>query len=140
VEICGISLIERVWRQCVQGVEKEKVYVATDDNRIFEHVQSFGGQSIKTSPDCLTGTDRVYEAAIKLNLENVINIQGDEPLINPKDITLFVERMKNSPDEIYNGMAKIEGEEELIEIDEWKDLVRARKWLANKRRRGNGKQ
>lgn len=112
VEICGVSLIERVWRQCVKGIRKDKVFVATDDKRIYTHVESFGGQVVETSRGCLTGTDRVYEAAKKLGLDNVINIQGDEPLINPDDIKLFVEKMLESPQKIFNGMTEILSEEE----------------------------
>ena len=112
VEILGISLIERVWKQCIKAVDQKKIYIATDNDKIFEHVQGFGGQAIMTSTACLTGTDRVYEAACQLGLSNVINIQGDEPLIEPKDITLFIDKMETFPDKVFNGMSRISDEEE----------------------------
>lgn len=111
-KILGISLIERVWAQCIKAVPCSKVYVATDDERIFDHVINFGGQAIMTAEECLTGTDRVHEAALKLGLTNVINIQGDEPLISPDIITLFVEKMMLFPSSIFNGMAEIRNEDE----------------------------
>lgn len=110
--INGVSLIERVWLQSVKAVDRGKVYIATDDTRICDHVKGFGGQVIMTSSDCLTGTDRVFEAAQKLGLTNVINIQGDEPLIQPETITAFIDKMTAHPDRIINGMAKITVEDE----------------------------
>ncbi len=112
VVIKGKSLIQRVWERCVEAVGIDKVYVATDDDKISQQVRSFNGNVIMTSESCMTGTDRVYEAAKKLGLTHVINVQGDEPLINPDDINLFIEEMYKSPNEILNGMARINDEEE----------------------------
>lgn len=112
VMIEGKSLINRVWERCVEAVGSEKVYIATDNTDISQHVEAFGGQVIMTSESCMTGTDRVYEAATTLGLTHAINVQGDEPLLNPDDIKLFIKEMESSPNEILNGMARINDEDE----------------------------
>ena len=84
------TMIERVYEQA--GKSLKYVIVATDDSRIFDAVNSFGGKVIMTSPDHMSGTDRCAEAAMKItdsfgiNPEVVINIQGDEPFIKPEQI------------------------------------------------------
>jgi 3-deoxy-manno-octulosonate cytidylyltransferase (CMP-KDO synthetase) len=88
VDIHGISMIQRVYEQCLKA-KLDQVIIATDDSRIYEHVKSFRGEVVMTSTDHQSGTDRIAEAANKLNLDSesiIINIQGDEPFINPKDI------------------------------------------------------
>lgn len=79
--IAGKTLIERVYRQALRA-DLEKVIVATDDRRILEAVQSFGGTAVMTG-DHPSGTDRVGEAVRDERCDFVINIQGDEPLIDP---------------------------------------------------------
>jgi len=84
----GKSLIKRVWEKCCIAVGAANVYVATDHRKIGSHCNKNNMQVIMTSEDCLTGTDRVAEAYKKLDKEYdiVINVQGDEPLVDPKDI------------------------------------------------------
>ena len=84
----GKMVIERVYKQVENWLDD--VYVATDDERIEQAVKSFGGQVVMTSTECRSGTDRCWEAADKLRLEMtdvVVNIQGDEPFIQPQQIT-----------------------------------------------------
>lgn len=91
VDIHGKSMIQRVYEQCVKA-ELDRIVVATDDTRISDHVKAFGGEVIMTSKQHQSGTDRIAEAAEKLKLDTndiVINIQGDEPFINPEDIKLL---------------------------------------------------
>jgi 3-deoxy-manno-octulosonate cytidylyltransferase (CMP-KDO synthetase) len=88
VDIHGKSMIQRVYEQCLKA-KLNRVVVATDDNRIFEHVKDFRGEVVMTSNSHKSGTDRIAEAAKTLQLsENaiILNIQGDEPFIDPKDI------------------------------------------------------
>jgi 3-deoxy-manno-octulosonate cytidylyltransferase (CMP-KDO synthetase) len=88
--IGGISMIQRVYQQAVQAESLSAVVVATDDERIFDHVTNFGGRVVMTSPDHPSGTDRCAEAArLTLNGHSpaiVVNIQGDEPFIDPAQI------------------------------------------------------
>ena len=87
-DIHGKSMIRRVYDQCVKA-DLDRIIVATDDTRIYEHVKNFGGEVVMTSKEHQSGTDRIAEAAIALKIKSdaiVINIQGDEPFINPNDI------------------------------------------------------
>lgn len=92
-DIGGQSMIERVYRQTKQSSAVVKAVVATDDQRIFDHVRSFGGEVVMTSPDHVSGTDRCFEALSKQaeKFDYVINIQGDEPFISPKQIDLLAD-------------------------------------------------
>lgn len=85
--INGKPMIQRVYEQ-VSGLLDELV-VATDDKRIYDTVIGFGGKVVLTSPDHPSGTDRCYEAYTKLHrtFDVVVNIQGDEPFINPSQLT-----------------------------------------------------
>jgi 3-deoxy-manno-octulosonate cytidylyltransferase (CMP-KDO synthetase) len=84
VLIQGKTMIARVYRQAQQVARVGEVWVATDDVRIFDHVEGFGGKAIMTSDQHQSGTDRCAEVAQKLGLEGVvINVQGDEPFIEP---------------------------------------------------------
>ena len=67
-------------------LEKENVYVATDDERIGDVVEEHGYNVIYTSEECLTGTDRVAEASLKIDADVIVNVQGDEALLDPNDI------------------------------------------------------
>ncbi|MDD2961366.1 MAG: 3-deoxy-manno-octulosonate cytidylyltransferase [Muribaculaceae bacterium] len=86
VKICGISMIERVYKRAKQALDQ--VIVATDDIRIYNAVKKFGGEAVMTSPSHKSGTDRCLEAYQKIgsNADVVINIQGDEPFISPTQI------------------------------------------------------
>ena len=85
----GKTVIQRVYEQ-VSGV-LEDTYVATDDERIYDAVTSFGGKVVMTSPNHKSGTDRIAEAARKIggDYDVVVNVQGDEPFIRPAQIELL---------------------------------------------------
>ncbi|HCE1501078.1 TPA: 3-deoxy-manno-octulosonate cytidylyltransferase [Vibrio parahaemolyticus] len=111
VDICGKPMIQHVWERCCLAAGQEKVYVATDDSRIQNVVESFGGQVVMTSSDCLTGTDRLAEANLQLNCDFIVNVQGDEPLINPDDINVVIEAFLKSGN-VTNAMCAITSEQE----------------------------
>jgi 3-deoxy-manno-octulosonate cytidylyltransferase (CMP-KDO synthetase) len=92
--IAGKSLVQRVYEQAAKSKRLDKVVVATEDTRILEAVEAFGGDAMLTSPDCATGTDRVAEVARAIDAELVLNIQGDEPLMRPDMIDQLVEGMQ----------------------------------------------
>jgi len=89
VDMLGKTMIQRVYEQVI-GV-LDDVYVATDDQRIFDAVKAFGGKVVMTSQNHQSGTDRCYEAFTKIGerYDVVINIQGDEPFIKPSQIKLL---------------------------------------------------
>ena len=82
----GKTVIQRVWEQVSRVIDD--VAVATDDRRIADGVEAFGGRAVMTSPDHRSGTDRCYEACCKIGGEYdvVVNVQGDEPFIAPSQI------------------------------------------------------
>jgi 3-deoxy-manno-octulosonate cytidylyltransferase (CMP-KDO synthetase) len=99
--ISGMTMVERVYRQCKKATGIDAVYVTTDHPKIADEVNRFGGGVIMTSPDCPSGTDRVAQAAAKLDLSNddiVINVQGDEPLIDPEVISSLAREMAHVPE------------------------------------------
>jgi 3-deoxy-manno-octulosonate cytidylyltransferase (CMP-KDO synthetase) len=82
--IAGRPMIEHVWRRCQESRVFSEVLVATDDTRIQETVERFGGRAVMTSPACATGTDRVAEVARQRpDVDVWVNVQGDEPLLDP---------------------------------------------------------
>jgi len=112
--ILGKSLIYRTWSRCLNVVPRDSVFVATDDERIKNHCIDKGMRYIMTSENCLTGTDRVAEAYKNLGKEYdiIINVQGDEPLINSDEISKILEEHKKYDGYICCGVAKIKSEEE----------------------------
>jgi len=111
-EIDGKPMIQRVWERCAEAVAAKDVFVATDDARIREACEGFGASVIMTSEDCLTGTDRVAEAAEHLEHRFVVNVQGDEPMIDAGDILAVAEAFRKSDDAVVNAMTAIDDEDE----------------------------
>jgi len=92
VDLVGKSMIQRVYEQCKKSQRLDEVYIATDDQRIYDHAQSFSGNVLMTSPDHNTGTSRVAEATQQIvDAQIIVNIQGDEPTISPDQIDELVE-------------------------------------------------
>ena len=82
--IAGKPLVQHVWERCQKCSNLDKIVVATDDQRIYDVAIEFGAEAVMTSTDHPTGTDRIAEAAVAFpEATHVINIQGDEPLIEP---------------------------------------------------------
>lgn len=95
--IAGRSLVQRVYERAIHSSRSMTAYVATDDRRIFEHVESFGGHVVMTSVEHGSGTDRIAEALSAIETEEertfarVINLQGDEPLIDIGEVDRMIE-------------------------------------------------
>ncbi len=91
VDIAGKSMIQRVVEQAKKASSLKKVIVATDDQRIYDHIKNLGHEVFMTSPEHTTGTERCREALILDGgvYDFVINIQGDEPFIDPEQINLL---------------------------------------------------
>ena len=95
--IDGKSLVRRVYEQASKATTLDEVVVATEDTRILEAVEAFGGDAMLTSPECATGTDRVAEVAHQYDCDLVVNIQGDEPLLRPEMIDQLVNGIRGDP-------------------------------------------
>ena len=93
LDIGGKSLIQRVYERTRAASLVERVVVATDDPRISEVVEAFGGEALMTSPDHRSGTDRVAEAAGMTGGGIIVNVQGDEPFISPAVIDGVIGRI-----------------------------------------------
>jgi len=96
-DIHGIPMIVHVYKRCLLAKHLDEVYVATDSDEIREAVESHGGRVIMTSTAHETGTDRIAEAADRLDAEIVVNVQGDEALVNPEYIDRVVAALYDDP-------------------------------------------
>ena len=95
--IDGRTLVERVFERARAALRIARLLVATDDDRIASAVRAFGGEVAMTSPSHATGTDRLAEVARSLPADLFVNIQGDEPLLDPDDIDRLVECLDADP-------------------------------------------
>jgi 3-deoxy-manno-octulosonate cytidylyltransferase (CMP-KDO synthetase) len=100
-------MIQWVAEICSKAVRAENVYIATDDNRIADLVIGLGYQAVMTSSECLTGTDRLSEVAKIIEADIYVNVQGDEPLIDPNDILKVIEEKIKHPKEVINCYSEI---------------------------------
>ncbi len=95
VKIGDKTMLQCVYAQAMLASRIDHVIVATDDDRIFDHVKDFGGNVIMTDPNHQSGTDRCAEVARQIeDYELIVNIQGDEPFIDPVQIDLVVEPLQ----------------------------------------------
>lgn len=108
-------MIQHVYEQARKVVEQ--VYVATDDKRIFEAVEQFGGQAIMTSDQHRSGTDRICEAYQNINSQAdvVINIQGDEPFIKPEQIQQLMKCFDNPNTQIATLVRPFKQDENIFD-------------------------
>ncbi|MCC5832589.1 MAG: 3-deoxy-manno-octulosonate cytidylyltransferase [Chlamydiales bacterium] len=108
--ILGKSLIKRTYENALKSSRLNTLVVATDDRRIYDHVLEFGGKACMTSEECATGTDRVNEA-IQAHFPEasiIVNIQGDEPCLDPLVIDTLVEKLEQTPNAVVTTpIAKI---------------------------------
>lgn len=94
----GKLLIQHVYERVSQARRIRKVIIATDDRRIYQAVESFGGCAVMTREDHQSGTDRVAEVAAGLDADIVVNVQGDEPEIEPANIDKLVDLLADNRD------------------------------------------
>lgn len=90
-------MIEHVYRRAADARGIDAVVVATDDQRVVEAVERFGGVARITAPTHNTGTDRIAEVARDLNCSIIVNVQGDEPVVDPASITQMVDALHADP-------------------------------------------
>jgi 3-deoxy-manno-octulosonate cytidylyltransferase (CMP-KDO synthetase) len=118
--INGKTMISRVYEQACKSSSLSKVVIATDDERIKKHIEDNGGIAIITSNEHKSGTDRCFEAVKKLELsfntswDVIVNIQGDEPFINPAQIDILCGCFNNKYVQIATLIKEIKSKEELI--------------------------
>lgn len=124
IDIQGKSMIQRVYEQALKSSKLDEVIVATDDERILMHVRSFEGRAILTSDTHQSGTDRCAEVAEKLpGFDVVINIQGDEPFIDPNQIDLLCKCFDSVETQLATLIKKITSAEELHNTNSPKVII-----------------
>lgn len=117
--ILGKTLIQRTYENACRCTSLNRVIIATDDSRIFDHVRSFGAEAIMTGKDHATGTDRLAEAYQNIQsdrkIDILVNIQGDEPCIDPKAIEAIIKALMNDETAVMSTAAtQILSEEEAL--------------------------
>jgi len=128
-KILGREMVLRVADICVKVVGKKNLYIATDSKKIFKVVLNSGYKSIMTSSKCLTGTDRVAQAAIRIKSNIYINVQGDEPTINPDDIKSVIKAKIKYPNYVICGYDKVHKYENPVSINLPKVVVNEKQEL-----------
>tara|TARA_B100001250_G_scaffold170949_1_gene147225 strand:+ start:12516 stop:13274 length:759 start_codon:yes stop_codon:yes gene_type:complete len=109
ININGLPMIEHVRRRVLLSKSIDKVHIATGDIEIKNIVENYGGDTIFTKKNHINGTSRISEAVDKINCTHVILVQGDEPLLIPPYIDIFVEGMKKSKEEkMWNAVSRFE--------------------------------
>lgn len=129
-DIGGKSMIQRVYEQALKAKSLSKVVVATDDARILDHVLKFGGEAFMTSENHPSGTDRCFEALQKAGggskFDYIINIQGDEPFIDPETIEQMT-KLLDFKTEIATAVKKISDYDTLFDPNVVKAVLTMRK-------------
>ncbi len=97
LDICGKPMIQHVYERVSKVPLFREVLVATDDERIYHAVNAFGGKACMTSPACPSGSDRLIEVARSHSADVYLNVQGDEPLIDPRAIERLAKVMLEEP-------------------------------------------
>jgi 3-deoxy-manno-octulosonate cytidylyltransferase (CMP-KDO synthetase) len=116
--IAGVSLVQRVYERAVHSKRAEAVYVATDDTRIADHVRGFGGRVVSPDGDFVTGTDRIAAALKSIgSFDVVVNIQGDEPLIEISVVDALIDLLAGSDAQIGTLACPLTSDDEFLARD-----------------------
>lgn len=116
-DILGKSMIERVYKRCKAAKYADEVIIATDHDEILLHAQRFGARAVMTSPLHTSGTDRIGEAALMTDADIIVNVQGDEPLIDPGQIDELIEKFENPEVNIATQKIKMGAEDPLFDYN-----------------------
>jgi 3-deoxy-manno-octulosonate cytidylyltransferase (CMP-KDO synthetase) len=130
LDICGKSMIQRVYESSKKSKNIDDVYIATDSKEVEIHCLRFTKNVIMTSDSCKSGTDRLAEASIDLKCSNIINVQGDEPLISPDLIDELALSIGSSKVDMVSAMHKIDNIDDLnnsnvvkVVVDKYDDAI-----------------
>ena len=115
VDVVGKPMIQHVYERSIRAEKLSQVIVATDDQRIYDVVEGFGGQVVMT-PEAETGSDRIAMVVKDMDCEVVVNVQGDEPLIEPEMINQLVQPFfDDSSVEVSTLKQKIDNESDYLD-------------------------
>jgi 3-deoxy-manno-octulosonate cytidylyltransferase (CMP-KDO synthetase) len=112
--IAGVSLIQRVYERAMHSALAGSVFVATDDDRIAEHIASFGGRFVRPEGEFPSGTDRIAASLDLLGdaYDQVVNVQGDEPMIDVDSVDRIIEILQSTGVDMATLAAPIENDDE----------------------------
>lgn len=113
LDICGKPMIEHVYEQAKKAKKIQEVYIATDSKEVVDACAKFTSNIVMTSIDHESGTDRLAEAVNQIECKYIINVQGDEPLIDPSLIDELALTLESSGNEMVSAMHKIKTTQEL---------------------------
>ena len=116
LKIGSKTVLQMTYERALKAVPQKHIFIATDSLKIKKHAEEFYAKVIMTSKKCLTGTDRIAEANLKINADIVINLQGDEPIMPPENIRLILKNALKYPKSVINGYAQIYSTEEFESI------------------------
>ncbi|MEA2162928.1 MAG: 3-deoxy-manno-octulosonate cytidylyltransferase synthetase [Thermoanaerobaculia bacterium] len=124
--IAGVSLIQRVYERASRSARAKAIVVATDDDRIAEHIASFGGRFVRPEGEFQSGTDRIAASLDLLDCkyEQVINVQGDEPMIDIDSVDRIIDILQSTGVDMATLSAPIDSEEERLSRDVVKVVTR----------------
>ena len=111
-DLCGKPVIQHTYEQCRKATSLSRIIVATDDERILNTVRGFGGEAVMTGTEHPNGTSRVAEVVKDIDCDYVINIQGDEPMIDPRMIDQLCEVLIASPSPMATLSCQFTSDEE----------------------------
>ncbi|MCF8254095.1 MAG: 3-deoxy-manno-octulosonate cytidylyltransferase [Bacteroidia bacterium] len=128
IEINGKTMLQRVYEQTMQAKQLSEVLIATDDEKIAQHAQSFGAKVVLTKADHPSGTDRCYEAYVNFGetFDYVVNIQGDEPFLDPQQIDELA-AICDGKTELATQMIAVDNESVLFDQGEVKIVMNQNK-------------
>lgn len=106
IDLCGKPMIQRVVERASRASLLSEVIVATDDQRIFDAVNTFGGKAVMTPSALASGTDRIAHAAKEMDADIIVNIQGDEPLIEPEEVNLAARILLDDAEAVMGTLVK----------------------------------
>ncbi|MBF0171152.1 MAG: 3-deoxy-manno-octulosonate cytidylyltransferase [Nitrospinae bacterium] len=123
--IGGVPMIVRVWRQAMRMNTATRVVVATDDPRIADAVTQAGGEAVMTRADHPSGTDRIAEVAARIEADIIVNVQGDEPFLDPEGVDAAVRGLVARPDVSVSTLVTPIGAEEAADKNVTKAVMAA---------------
>lgn len=113
-DICGKPLVQHVWERVSQAKNIGSVIVATDSPEVLQIVADWGGKAILTDPACQSGTERITSILGELDADLILNVQGDEPLVDPGMLNALVASWVSFPCDLITPVYRITGNEDLI--------------------------
>jgi 3-deoxy-manno-octulosonate cytidylyltransferase (CMP-KDO synthetase) len=113
LDLDGKSVVQRAYEQALKATKVDKVYIATDSQIIIDHCKAFTDDVVMTDTTHTSGTDRVAQVVRELACENIVNVQGDEPFMDPELIDSIFENLEAN-NQMVSAMHKIEQTKDLI--------------------------